>query len=237
MKYTVHRALAMLKTTKARIGKELASEDAFIQVARGQEDNIRGVAVKDIERDIQGRYDRITALINNYIKVKAAVVKSNAGILPDSELHTVPIMGQPLTVAEIIDLNEMVYGNGRTGKNKTLGFKPQFLAKLKRDYVEAQQEFDEMQERTDNEISQYIKTVFDKKKDGDDTDAAVKDIIEATTKALRDKKAPRFVDPLKIADKISKLENEIETFNVEADSALSEQNALTTIDIELTEIQ
>lgn len=237
MKYTVHRALAMLKTTKARIAKELASEEAFIRVARGQEDNIRGVALKDIERDIQGRYDRITALINNYIKVKAAVVKSNAGILPGSELRTVPIMGQPLTIAEIIDLNEMVYGNGRTGKNKTLGFKPQFLAKLKRDYVEAQQEFDEMQERTDNEISQYVKTVFDKKKDSDETDAATKDIIEATTKALQDKKAPRFVDPLKISDKIAKLENEIETFNVEADSALSEQNALTTIDIDLTEIQ
>lgn len=74
----------MLKTTKARISKELANDEVFIRVARGQEDNIRGVSVKEIERDIQGRYDRNTALINNYIKVKAAVVKSNAGILPGS---------------------------------------------------------------------------------------------------------------------------------------------------------
>lgn len=146
-------------------------------------------------------------------------------------------MGKPLTVAEIIDLNEMVYGNGSMGKNKTLGFKPQFLAKLKRDYVEAQQDFDKMQERTDNEISQYVKTVFEKKKDGENVEVAAKEIIDATTKALRDQKAPRFVDPLKIANKIAQMEKEIETFHVEADSALSEQNALTTIEIDLMEIQ
>ena len=37
MKYTVHRALAMLKTTKARITKELASDEPFVRVARGQD--------------------------------------------------------------------------------------------------------------------------------------------------------------------------------------------------------
>ena len=85
MKYTVHRALSMLKTTKARIEKELSNNYSLIRVARGQEDNIRGVSVSDIERYIQGSYDRITALISNYIKIKSAVIRSNAGIQFDTE--------------------------------------------------------------------------------------------------------------------------------------------------------
>ncbi|MBQ7479258.1 MAG: hypothetical protein IJT01_10270 [Selenomonadaceae bacterium] len=39
MKYTVHRALFMLKTTKARIERELSDENIlWVWVARGQED-------------------------------------------------------------------------------------------------------------------------------------------------------------------------------------------------------
>ncbi len=66
MEYTVHRALVMLKTTKARIEKELSDKDStWVRVARGQDDNISGVPIKDIENDIRARYDRITALISN----------------------------------------------------------------------------------------------------------------------------------------------------------------------------
>ena len=45
------------------------------------------------------------------------------------------------------------------------------------------------------------------------------------------------IDPLKIADKIKALENEIEAFRTEADAILSEQNALTTIELDLTEVK
>ena len=48
MKYTVHRALAMLKITKARITKELASDEPFVRVARGQDGNVNGIPVAEI---------------------------------------------------------------------------------------------------------------------------------------------------------------------------------------------
>ena len=80
MKYSVHRALAMLKTTKARIERELSDKEIlWVRVARGQEDVVSGVAVKDIQRDIQSHYDRITALISNYTKIKAAVISEQKG--------------------------------------------------------------------------------------------------------------------------------------------------------------
>ena len=105
MKYTVHRALSLIKSTKSRIAKEF-SEDApvWIRVARGQEDSIRGVSVEEIRREIQSHYDRVTALIENYIALKSAVVQSNAGVLPGTELRKVSVGGKKLTVAEIIEL-------------------------------------------------------------------------------------------------------------------------------------
>ena len=54
---------------------------------------------------------------------------------------------------------------------------------------------------------------------------------------LHEQKDSRFIDPLKIADKIIALENEIENFRTEADAVLSEQNALTMVEIDLTEIK
>ena len=54
---------------------------------------------------------------------------------------------------------------------------------------------------------------------------------------LHEQKDPHLVDPLKIADKIVELENEIEDFRTEADAVLSEQNALTLVDVDLVEIK
>lgn len=233
MKYTVHRALALLKTTKARIERELDDENIlWVRVARGQEEVVSGVAVKDIRRDIQAHYDRITALIANYMKIKAAVIRSNAGVLPDAELHKAEVAGKLLTVAEIIELTDTVYG--RTRKP---GFKTKLLEKMKDDFAKAQMDFDDLQEKADGEISQYIRSLSGKKREDEETDAGTKSLIEATSKMLHEQKDPRIIDPLNIADKIKALENEIENFRTEADAVLSEQNALTTIEIDLAEVQ
>ena len=54
---------------------------------------------------------------------------------------------------------------------------------------------------------------------------------------LHEQKDPCLVDPLKITEKIRTLENEIENFLTEADSVLSEQNALTKIELDLVEVK
>lgn len=233
MEYTVHRALVMLKTTKARIEKELSDKDStWVRVARGQDDNISGVAIKDIENDIRARYDRITALISNYSQIKRAVVASNAGIIPGTELRRVTVGGIAMTVAEIIELQETVYGRMRKP-----GFKSALLAKMKEDYAAAQVEFDDLQERADEEVAQYIRSLSGKKQDDDEKAASIKSLIDATSKMLHEQKNPRLIDPLHIADKINALEHEIENFRIEADAVLSEENALTLIHIDLTEIK
>ena len=233
MQYTIHRALSMIKTTKARIEKEIYDENtAWVRVSRGQEDNISGVSIKEIKRDIQSRYDKVVALIENYIKLKSAVIRSNAGVRENTEIFKTKVAEKSLTVAEIIDLQDVVYG-----KTKNSGFKSKLLEKMKKDYAQAQMEFDNIQEKVDEEIKQYINSLAGRKKDDDETDFSTKSVIEATSKMLHEQKDPCLVDPLKIADKISALENEVENFRIEADSVLSEQNALTTIDVDLAEIK
>ncbi|MBR6012205.1 MAG: hypothetical protein IK062_00305 [Selenomonadaceae bacterium] len=233
MQYTIHRALSMIKTTKARIEKEIYNENtAWVRVARGQDDNISGVSIKEIKRDIQSHYDRVIALIENYIKLKSAVIKSNAGIRSNTEIFKTKVAEKSLTIAEIIDLQDVVYG-----KTKKTGFKSMLLEKMKEDYAEAQREFDNMQMKADDEVNQYINSISGRKKDNEETDAATKSLIEATSKMLHEQKDPCLIDPLKIAEKIIALENELENFRTEADSVLSEQNALTTIEIDLTEIK
>ncbi len=229
MKYTVHRALSLIKSTKSRIEKEF-SEDApaWIRVARGQEDSIRGVSVEEIRREIQSHYDRVTALIENYIALKSAVVQSNAGVLPGTELRKVSVGGKKLTVAEIIELRDTVYG----GK---AGFKSTLLSKMKNDFLQAQREFDDMQEKADEEISRYLQSI--NSRGDDEQDSKTKSIVEATSKMLHEQKDPRLIDPLKLVGKITALDNEIEEFLTEADSVLSEQNALTTIELNLAEIK
>ena len=213
--------------------REFADDNIqWVRVARGQEDSISGVAVKEIQRDIQAHYDRITALVANYAKIKAAVVQSNAGVLPEADLRRVKVGSKSLTVAEIIELTDTIYGRA-----KKPGFKAKILAKMKADYTQAQRDFDDMQEKADEEVSQYIRSLVGKKRDDEETDAGTKSLIEATSKMLHEQKDPRLIDPLKIADKIKTLENEIEDFRTEADAVLSEQNALTTVEIDLTEVK
>lgn len=237
--------MSLIKSTKSRIEKEF-SEDApvWIRVARGQEDSIRGISVEEIRREIQSHYDRVTALIENYIALKSAVVQSNAGVLPGTELRKVSVGGKKLTVAEIIELRDTVYAvpksnllsrTGDTNHSNKRGFKATLLSKMKQDFFQAQREFDDMQKKADEEISRYLQSI--NSRGDDEQDSKTKSIVEATSKMLHEQKDPRLIDSLKLLNKITTLDNEIEEFLTEADSVLSEQNALTTIELNLAEIK
>ena len=179
MRYTVNRVLAMIKTTKERINSELSNSDQFIVVAKGQEDNIRGVSINEIERNIQGRFDKVNALIDNYIKLKSAVIKSNVGIRDDdSILTTIQVAGKNITMAELIDLRDVVYGKNISSRSTE--FKVKFLNKLKQDYATAKTTFDFMQKNVDEEIANYIKALTGNKKDDKDSDGATKATLDAT---------------------------------------------------------
>ena len=235
MRYTVNRVLAMIKTTKERINSELSNSDQFIVVAKGQEDNIRGVSINEIERNIQGRFDKVNALIDNYIKLKSAVIKSNVGIRDDdSILTTIQVAGKNITMAELIDLRDVVYGKNISSRSTE--FKVKFLNKLKQDYATAKTTFDFMQKNVDEEIANYIKALTGNKKDDKDSDGATKATLDATADMLHKQKDPKFVDPLKIAEKIEALEAEIRAFQEESDAEMSTQNALTTIEVDLNDV-
>ena len=238
MEYTINRVLAMIKTTKERINSEIGKsrQGQFIVVAKGQEDNVKGVSIKEIERDIQARYDKANALINNYIRLKAAVLKSNVGVNQDAELRTISVAGRNITMAEMIDLRDIVYGKSMNLSTSPKEFYLALLRRLKDDYASAQMSFDLMKSRADEEVADYIKALTNNKKDDKESDTATKAAIEATAEMLHKQKDPRFIDPLKIADKIAALESEIQKFQEESDAAMSTENALRTVNIDLAEV-
>lgn len=232
MKYTVHRALTMLKTIKARLAKELSIDaPSLIRVSLGQDEHISGVPIKEILKEIQSHYDRVTSLIDNYIKIKSAIIQSNAGVNPDSDIKRVSVAGKSLTVAEIIEFIDTVYG-----REKKPGFKAALLSKMRSDYAKARRIFDDAQQKADEKVKSYLRVMVGNKKDDDNEGESTQAAIESIDKMLHEKYNPHLVDPLKIIDKILALGNEIEEFRTEADAVLSEQNALTLIDVNLAEI-
>lgn len=164
-------------------------------------------------------------MIENYIALKSAVVQSNAGVLPGTELRKVSVGGKKLTIAEIIELRDTVYAVPKSN----------LLSKMKQDFFQAQREFDDMQKKADEEINRYLQSI--NSRGDDEQDSKTKSIVEATSKMLHEQKDPRLIDPLKLLNKITALDNEMEEFLTEADSVLSEQNALTTIELNLAEIK
>ena len=69
MKYSIHRLLALKKTTYSRI-LELLREAKFISAYKGLQDNVNGVPVTKIEEEIKANYQKLNDLISNYKKTR-----------------------------------------------------------------------------------------------------------------------------------------------------------------------
>lgn len=214
---SLHRALIELKTLKKRIGKEIVNA-TYVMTMVGRKETVNGMPVKEAKAKIQSDYDSIVSLISNYEKIKYAVIRANAGVKGDAD--TVSVCGKDYTVAELIEAMNSVYG-------KT-GFKTSLLNSMKERLVNVTRTITMAQAREADEIDRYLKTIT-----GDNNKLSAAESQEQI-KLWHELHDVTMVDPLGIEGKIQKLEEEINTFCVEADSTLSEQNALRKISVDLT---
>ena len=107
MEITLHRALAMRKTTKERVRKEIGA-CTFIEVAIGTADTVNGVSVEQIRKNIKAGYDKITALIDNYEALNRAISRTNAGVTSESNIAETEIGGKKYVLADLIKLVDVV---------------------------------------------------------------------------------------------------------------------------------
>ena len=204
----IHQALVELKTLDKRIEAAIQEGD-WVVANKHSNGKIGGIDLKDFVEAIKSRHQKVTNLIARAEAIKRAVVNSNA-------VTKVTIAGKEYTVAEAIDM-----------KNHGIERLRLFVRRLHHDYVQAKATADrangaELERRADD----YVRTMIG------NTD--VKGMTEEV-KRLRDEfikaQTMELVDPVDVLKLMEQLNEQINAFEVNVDSALSVSNALTTIEV------
>lgn len=204
----IHQALVELKTLDKRI-ESATLEGEWVVANKHSNGKIGGVDLKDFVENIKSRHQKVTSLIARAEAIKRAVVNSNA-------VTKVTIAGKEYSVAEAIDM-----------KNHGIERLRLFVRRLNHDYTMAKATADrtngtELERRADD----YVRTMIG------NTD--VKGMTEEV-KRLRDEfikaQTMELVDPIDVLKLMEQLNEQINAFEVNVDSALSVSNALTTITI------
>lgn len=205
----VHQALVELKTLDKRISNALISA-TWVVTNKHSNRKIDGVSIEEFEAKLKSEYQKVRDLMDRRDAIKRAVVNSNA-------VTTVEIAGKTYTVAEAIDM-----------KNHGIAHLRDLLNVLTRDYTRAKTMLerangDELERRAD----EHVKNMFgnsDMKGATAEVKSAREDFIKAQTVEL--------VDPIGIYKQITEIDEKINLFTTNVDSALSVSNALTIIEIE-----
>lgn len=205
-KMNVHKALSELKTIDARIEKAMFTR--FVSSKKHSATKIDGMTIKEWETAAKANYNSVMDLIERKLALKRAVTLSNA-------TTKVIIAGVEYTVAEAIAMKN----NGMTSKQRLLNY---LTNQHKHELSEIEFNNKLLEERADK----YIESVFGKseaKTQSEDVKRTREDYIEPQQLEL--------LDPIKVEAKCEKLNEEINAFMIEVDSALSVSNALTEITI------
>lgn len=208
MKYTITRALAELKVLRQRHEGKV-SELKAIAVKHGnklrnpyssyREENFKEQSVSSVQS--------IEDLQNRIIEIKNAIDASNF-------TTKVNIGDKEMTVLEALNM-----------KN-SIGLKKTYLSALKRQMMNARNEF----ERALNDNKLRIEKII---QDQTAASSSVKDpeIEKKTVESIESLYKVEFVDAIDLEKKIESLEKEISNFENNVDYALSEANSTTYIEI------
>lgn len=207
-KMTIHQALCELKILDKRINTFMLQ---FTPVAKKKTYEVvaDGVNLEDWTERAKSSYQSIIDLITRRTAIKSAVVQSNA-------TTKVTVMDKEYTVAEIIEL--LKYGTT---------FCNDFSSLLSKKYNYTMKEIQLANADIDKRADAHVVQLYgngDKKNVADDSKKARDEYISAQTVMI--------VDPLDIVGRVTKMQEFSDKFRVEADSALSTSNAITTIEVE-----
>ena len=205
---SIHKALAELKLLDSRCEKAISS-CVFCVANKKSNNKINGVDKDEYINGMQASYDSAGDLIKRETAIKKAVSLSNA-------ITKVTICGTDYTVAEAIWM-----------KNHGIERKKTLLEKMKSSLTLGQDRIIRENFNLDDKADQYIIDLYGSKE--------IKEKSEEMRKSREqyiENHQYVLIDPLKIKEKIEKLEEEINAFMAEVDSELSCSNALTEIEIE-----
>lgn len=202
----IHKALCELKVLDSRIQKAI-NECQFVGVTKKVGQMVGSESVSNFKERQLSAYDSIRDLMRRRTAIKSALVKSNA-------VTTVTINGGTYTVAEAIELKNHGLDNHRVLRNA-----------MTRRLMDSESSIDRTMHELDMRADAFVKDQTGSKEIRGEA------ILE-TRKSYIEMQAVELVDPIGARDEIKKLDEEINSFMTEVDSALSVSNATTEITIE-----
>lgn len=210
---TVHRALAELKTIDSRITKAI-NTSSFVIANKHSNEKIGGKPISEVRENMKSAFQKVNDLIARRNAIKRAVVLSNANT-------NVVVNGVTYTVAEAIDM-----------KNHGMELKQYLLHEIERQKREAESVLTKNSgEAIEKKAEQYVLSVIQAQPK--ESKCTVDDDSMKTLRAEYIKNNTYdLIDPVGVAKIMESLNDEIDAFNVEIDSALSVSNAITTIEFE-----
>ena len=206
---TVHEALCEVKISDKKI-KKLLRDTNFVVANKASNTKITGVDVTEFKSNAIAKYKKVTDYIKRVDAIKQALNKSNAETI-------IKVGDKEMSVAEAI--YQLQHGSD---------IKKALLNTLREQYSEALQAIDyENGEKMDKRVDKLIADTFGSNKDKADPEA-----IRVTTANFLEQNKYVLVDAINIQKEIDALEDEIDTFTINVDSALQISNATTKIEIE-----
>lgn len=208
-KMNVHKALSELKVLDKRIANAIAND--FVVANKHSNDKIKGITIADFNIDMKSHYQQVTNLIERRNALKRAIVSSNA-------VTKVTVGGVKYTVAEAIEM-----------KNHGMEFYKMFRNELVRQYTKAETSINmNSGKNLEERAEKYIVSIFSSK---NDAKIDTKLIDELRAKYIENNTYD-LLDPNNVKSGIEALNEMIENFESDIDSALSVSNAVTIIEFE-----
>lgn len=199
---TITRALVELKTLDKRIQKSI-DESVFCSI----QGELRKPDPKTT--NAQSNYDKIRDLMNRRIKIKSAIVSSNAST-------RIKVCGMDMSVAEAIELKSSI-------KNyKTL------LMRMKQQYGDSTLRVEQENQRTRTNLENSLSKIDNGNSNGNSSERLN---VGDYSKSYMKIHGVEVYDPIKIEEKITSLEKFINDYESEVDFVLSEKNATTKLSL------
>lgn len=206
MMMSITRALCELKLLDKKINSKLnKSNNDFVEVKKESDTKIRDISVEKFINNASSKYQSIIDLIERRKVIKCEIVKSNA-------INKVNIANKEYTVAEAIE------------RKNSIIYEKMLLDELKHQYLSAIDDLENKNERMKLKLQNIVEAMVGKEN--------TKNLSIDVSNFIKDyekREGYKLVDPLKIKEKIDKLENDILEFEANVDFSLSESNSITKI--------
>lgn len=212
-KITIHRILSELKTIDNRINKEISSFKP-LTVKRGNNSLVSTggrlpIPEEEFVNNAKSTYQSIEDLINRKFKLKSALTKANVNT-------KVTIDGKEYTIIEAIEMKSI------------MDLKKSLLYKMTSEINQSNKIYESTSAQVDSDFERMLSTQVANITNKSDIQKVRDEYMETFYK----QNEVKMVDPLKCNDLANSLQKDIDKFLMEIDSALSEINATTLIEVE-----